>query len=1700
MKMLKKWIAFCLVILLLTGVAFDKGALVFNQVEAAETEGSEQAGSAEASTEEPADSQQTEGEASGVKILDEQPAEQPAAQQPDNTAEVTEPAETAETGDPAPAPEQQTEEETVNTVETDVGQPAAETPEEPDESVPETEKTEQKNESQEIPAAEPEAKKQDAMELKQEIRDEEGNLLLTVTAGIKEDTFSADTSEVTMKVSPVDSKTEKAIKKLASEELEENQVLGDYFLYNVEFQVNGITTEPGKEIKITFEPDDFLIKDTEKATVFYYNESGSPEGNEKAEIVEIIQKSELVDRLQAAGESTDGIDDDYDLTEIVLNKDGKVDKIITEGRRSTIYGCYLEEDQENPEAQEEDQKAEEVLKSLEYENDDVIITVSESEAGAIPEGAELKVVPILEDDKDTEEQYKEVEDQIQKKAEEDEKQIAGFLAYDISFVDDEGNEIEPDSEVKVTMEYKHPALPLQDTELETKDAEVSVLHLEEDTDGNVTQVVNMVEADQLDAIETGNSNQVQKVEMRTESFSVYVIQWGIAGNYEVNLHYVDEAGNDITLQIDENEDTKVVLKNGDEAILSHYSKPAEDMWYQSAHLNAYEGTECYSVKYENGRFYYKATSEVEWQQLNDSPEIYLVYASTGELKTVETVDNASAGITMRMLDTAPGLNGYDSKISQVGYVPSSLQGLVNKTLGGDGYPTITNYYNRGVSLKPIFDERGTLVNHLFIKDIYEKTGYYEYSSFDNYAYLGENADFTVYNKLGTSDNRGGVDVAIKNRGNFFPYNAIKPGELSVHRNHFDWAGKWLDPDEDRYGEQLYLPEQPINYGHTMYMETDFLQPKDGNAEFKGTSDPMVYEFIGDDDLWVFIDDVLVLDIGGSHDARYGYINFATGKVYVDKVLGGTTAGWHVQETTIKEMFREAHKFPDGTIWSNPSDPKVNQFFDGDTFSDYSMHTLKMFYTERGGGASDLKIRFNLQTIPDGAIEVSKELSNTDKEKYADVEFAFQVYAQGINGTDDDGNQIYFEEKEEYVRLNGAVNKATGEPVEFKTVNIGGEAYSDVFYLKPGETARFSGLQDNRKYYVKELGVSPDYYDKISVNGTVIKNFGDDGTQTSEIQNIDSGIESVSERPAIVFVNNCSDKNHLELHVKKEMLNTDPSNGTFSFNIQLSDQNGNLIDYTGDYYLLKDSDYYYYENGKLKNGGTDARVCGSTSDGIIKDIGAGFEVRLVSILAGTKYKVWEIDPNTGLAEEKYNDPWYITNDPDAVTDADHTYTSGSFELDKNVNITVQNAVLSGSDVPELKVQKSFVNLNQTEVDQLMSTFQITVKDQSGNEIAVLGLSSEKCERKDPNVTIEGPAGPEGNPITYTWTLKNIDEGIYKLEESGTDLSGRKLENMKVNGSKYNSNDLISIQKADYTVSECGKIQGKNSTELPFTDANVLVIKMTDEGTEKYFIWTADKLSAGERKGLLSSIAKDDDFTNSDIAESDNIVFTSGPDSIRDGLYYGGSVKAEDGKLIFKNGTKDRVLSWLGKYQKTTTINAEIEVVNTYNAIEIDVDVKKYKSDFTTELTGAKFSLYKGTLEPSSGEIKWESEALKTDFEVKNADAEIELEGLAEGYYKLVETVTPQGYLVLTEDIFFKVDTKDRTIIRVDDKGQKIDSPDPESMWNIKDNCINVKNVTEYEMPSSGGSGIYWYLFGGMLLMMTASLMVYKNKRREVLERR
>lgn len=257
----------------------------------------------------------------------------------------------------------------------------------------------------------------------------------------------------------------------------------------------------------------------------------------------------------------------------------------------------------------------------------------------------------------------------------------------------------------------------------------------------------------------------------------------------------------------------------------------------------------------------------------------------------------------------------------------------------------------------------------------------------------------------------------------------------------------------------------------MTMSAKFIQPKDGKIKDKN----MVFEFSGDDDVWVYIDGVLVLDIGGIHNAASGSINFADGTVKVGN-----------KDTNLKKLFNDAKIEGDFVSEKN-------------IFKDYTVHTINFYYLERGEGDSNCKLKFNLPTVPKKSVTVEKQLSNTDKEdkeKYANVEFKFQLLLQNDEG--------------EYVPSNTAGTLSDGGEVKFKNnEEINGVSYNNVFTLKPGQKAKFSGLEENTKYKVQELGVSKDRYDRVLINGK---------ETTNESGNVTSSKATVGSRPMVVVTN------------------------------------------------------------------------------------------------------------------------------------------------------------------------------------------------------------------------------------------------------------------------------------------------------------------------------------------------------------------------------------------------------------------------------------------------------------------------------------------------------------------------------------------------------------------------------------------------------
>lgn len=222
------------------------------------------------------------------------------------------------------------------------------------------------------------------------------------------------------------------------------------------------------------------------------------------------------------------------------------------------------------------------------------------------------------------------------------------------------------------------------------------------------------------------------------------------------------------------------------------------------------------------------------------------------------------------------------------------------------------------------------------------------------------------------------------------------------------------------------------YSFGMNLGAEFYMPKDG----KVNNQDMVFDFTGDDDVWVFIDGVLVLDLGGIHQALDGSINFATGKITYDK----TQRYGNPPAATITQAFTNAGKTWDSTA--------------------YKTHHLSFFYLERGDGGSNCKIRFNLPVKPSKAIDIEKETLGTID---ADKQFQFQLFV-GSSSTPYQGKYSVYDAYTNQVLF------------DTQTSNNG------VITLAKGQFARVQSdsFTDATPYKVRELN-SSDY--TVSANGS-----------------------------------------------------------------------------------------------------------------------------------------------------------------------------------------------------------------------------------------------------------------------------------------------------------------------------------------------------------------------------------------------------------------------------------------------------------------------------------------------------------------------------------------------------------------------------------------------------------------------------------------
>lgn len=317
---------------------------------------------------------------------------------------------------------------------------------------------------------------------------------------------------------------------------------------------------------------------------------------------------------------------------------------------------------------------------------------------------------------------------------------------------------------------------------------------------------------------------------------------------------------------------------------------------------------------------------------------------------------------------------------------------------------------------------------------------------DNATYWNDNLTITHIrvdlfdDNKGTLDSAGSYPIEIaqisfiqhvdahETRGGFYPFSQIEdsyPGN-NTQFNYSFWSNL-IQSDGIAQALATRSIFNPAPTGTALYdelcygmvMEFDFYLPvnKDGKD--------FTYYFNGDDDLWVFVDNKLALDIGGGHGAITGTLNFTNGAVNVANAV--TVTGYDSGANTTASAKS-----------STMSDAQIAP----------GKHTMKIFYLERGGSVSNCFMKFNLPQTPQGSVSVTKnvvESTGASLDALSKEAFEFKIELQNKGaGAVDFAQKAPLANKEFYIvdTDNTTINSKTDANGKF-TLKHGQEAIFEI---------------------------------------------------------------------------------------------------------------------------------------------------------------------------------------------------------------------------------------------------------------------------------------------------------------------------------------------------------------------------------------------------------------------------------------------------------------------------------------------------------------------------------------------------------------------------------------------------------------------------------------------------------------------------------
>lgn len=353
-------------------------------------------------------------------------------------------------------------------------------------------------------------------------------------------------------------------------------------------------------------------------------------------------------------------------------------------------------------------------------------------------------------------------------------------------------------------------------------------------------------------------------------------------------------------------------------------------------------------------------------------------------------------------NTGSAQNRNDVINSWTGSGNGPRTGIVASTLL-NGYPSIkaghiTGWVNYGAGVQGTQVLSEESLAYLFDNSTQKgKKGYYDVQGLlqvdsDGYYYYNASSEQTT--DAGGRFESANYTTFDSDTNSFTLYNTwavMNEGTNSPDGQFFPFSDANKVFNSNNYGQltadtNVKASNNDLNHYFGMHMSTQFVQQYGGRTEENGNI--VTYEFSGDDDVWIYIDDVLVADLGGIHDAARVTIDFSTGNINVYDSAGQDVTPDNMN--TLRGCYKTAQA--ESTVeWSNNAN--------GNTFADNTYHTLDFFYLERGNNDSNMSLKYNLVNIPE------TDISKVDQEGNYIAGAEFAVYDTTDGKTTDDPNNL-----------------------------------------------------------------------------------------------------------------------------------------------------------------------------------------------------------------------------------------------------------------------------------------------------------------------------------------------------------------------------------------------------------------------------------------------------------------------------------------------------------------------------------------------------------------------------------------------------------------------------------------------------------------------------------------------------------------------